>query len=38
MKIGLTILDISMDLFEKVHDVIKENKFNALEQLHTTNR
>ena len=38
MKVGLTILDISMDLFGKVHDVIKENKLNAIEQLHTTNR
>ena len=32
---GLTLLQISMELFRKVHDVIKEsNKLNALEQLH----
>ena len=38
MKIDLKLLEISIDLLRKVHDVIKENKLNALEQLHTTTR
>jgi len=31
MKIGLALLEISMDLFRKVQDAIKENKLNELE-------
>ena len=38
MKIALTLLEISIDFFGKVHDVIKETKLKALEQLHTTTR
>ena len=38
MKIGLTLLEISIELFGEVHDVIKENKLNALEQLHFKTR
>jgi len=31
MKIGLALLEISMDLFGKVQDAITENKLNELE-------